>query len=48
MADVDIARNPDAHTGIGMVLADERIAEYERNPDDVATRDEHLAEARRR
>lgn len=27
---------------------DERLAEHERNPDDVVTRDEVLAEARRR
>lgn len=27
---------------------DERLAEHERNPDDVITRDEVLAEARRR
>ena len=29
-------------------VIDERLAEHERNPDDVATRDEVLAEARRR
>jgi putative addiction module component (TIGR02574 family) len=29
-------------------VLDERLAEHERNPDDVATRDEILAEARRR
>jgi putative addiction module component (TIGR02574 family) len=34
----------DAHRAV----IDERIAEHERNPDDVATRDEVLAEARRR
>ena len=28
-------------------VLDERLAEHERNPDDVATRDEVLAEARR-
>lgn len=34
----------DAHRAV----VDERLAEHERNPDDVATRDEILAEARRR
>ena len=34
----------DAHRAV----LDERLAEHERNPDDVATRDEILAEARRR
>ena len=34
----------DAHHAV----LDERLAEHERNPDDVATRDEILAEARRR
>ena len=34
----------DAHREV----IDERLAEHERNPDDVATRDEVLAEARRR
>jgi putative addiction module component (TIGR02574 family) len=34
----------DAHRAV----LDERLAEHERNPDDVATRDEVLAEARRR
>jgi putative addiction module component (TIGR02574 family) len=34
----------DAHRAI----IDERLAEHERNPDDVVTRDEVLAEARRR
>jgi putative addiction module component (TIGR02574 family) len=34
----------DAHPAI----IDERLAEHERNPDDVATREEVLAEARRR
>jgi putative addiction module component (TIGR02574 family) len=34
----------DAHRAV----IDERLAEHERNPDDVATRDEVLAEARRR
>lgn len=34
----------DAHRGV----IDERLAEHERNPDDVVTRDEVLAEARRR
>ena len=29
-------------------VIDERLAEHEANPDDVATRDEVLAEARRR
>lgn len=44
-----LAANPsavplgDAHR----TVIDERIAEHERNPDDVATRDEVLAEARR-
>ena len=33
----------DAHRAV----LDERLAEHERNPDDVATRDEILAEARR-
>ena len=33
----------DAHRAV----LDERVAEHERNPDDVATRDEVLAEARR-
>jgi len=33
----------DAHR----TVLDERLAEHERNPDDVATRDEVLAEARR-
>ena len=33
----------DAHRAV----IDERIAEHERDPDDVATRDEVLAEARR-
>ena len=34
----------DAHR----TVLDERLAEHERNPDHVATRDEVLAEARRR
>lgn len=34
----------DAHREV----IDERLAEHERNPDEVATRDEVLAEARRR
>ena len=34
----------DAHRAV----LDERLAEHERNPDDVVTRDEILAEARRR
>jgi putative addiction module component (TIGR02574 family) len=34
----------DAHRAV----LDERLAEHERNPDDVATRDEILGEARRR
>jgi putative addiction module component (TIGR02574 family) len=34
----------DAHR----VVIDERLAEHERNPDDVVSRDEILAEARRR
>ena len=34
----------DAHRAV----LDERLAEHERNPDDVAIRDEILAEARRR
>ena len=34
----------DAHRAV----LDERLAEHERNPEDVATRDEVLAEARRR
>ena len=34
----------DAHRAV----LEERLAEHERNPDDVATRDEILAEARRR
>ena len=34
----------DAHRAV----LDERLAEHERNPDDVAARDEILAEARRR
>ncbi len=34
----------DAHRAV----LDERLAEHERNPDDVATGDEILAEARRR
>ena len=34
----------DAHCAV----IDERLAEHERNPDDVMTRDEALAEARRR
>lgn len=34
----------DAHRAV----LDERLAEHERNPDDVATRDEIVAEARRR
>lgn len=44
-----LAANPsavplgDAHR----TVIDERIAEHERNPDDVATRDDVLAEARR-
>ena len=33
----------DAHRAV----LDERLAEHERNPDDIATRDEVLAEARR-
>lgn len=33
----------DAHR----VMIDERLAEHERNPDDVVSRDEVLAEARR-
>ena len=33
----------DAHRA----MIDERLAEHERNPDDVVTRDEVLAEARR-
>ena len=44
-----LAANPaalplgDAHRA----LLDERLAEHERNPDDIATRDEVLAESRR-
>ncbi|HTO45111.1 MAG TPA: addiction module protein [Burkholderiales bacterium] len=34
----------DAHRAV----LEERLAEHERNPDDVATRDEIVAEARRR
>ncbi len=34
----------DAHRAV----IDERLAEHERNPDDVVTRDDVLAEARRR
>lgn len=34
----------DAHRAV----IDERLAEHERNPDDVVTRDEVLADARRR
>ena len=34
----------DAHRAV----IDERLAEHERNPDDVVSRDELLAEARRR
>ena len=34
----------DAHRAV----IDERLAEHERNPDDVVSRDEVLAEARRR
>ena len=34
----------DAHRA----MIDERLAEHERNPDDVVSRDEVLAEARRR
>jgi putative addiction module component (TIGR02574 family) len=45
-----LAANPsalplsDAHRAV----LDERLAEHERNPDDIATRNEILAEARRR
>ena len=43
-ADPSAASRSDAHrAGI-----DERLAEHERNPDDVITRDEVLSEARRR
>jgi putative addiction module component (TIGR02574 family) len=44
-----LAANPaalplgDAHRAV----LDERLAEHERNPDDIATRDEVLAESRR-
>jgi len=33
--------------GAHRAVIDERLAEHERNPDDVATRDEVLSEARR-
>ena len=44
VADPSAALLSDAHCAV----IDERLAEHERNPDDVVTRDEVLSEARRR
>ena len=43
-ADSSAASISDAHRAV----IDERLAEHERNPDDVVTRDKVLSEARRR
>lgn len=43
-ADPSAVQLGDAHRAV----IDERLAEHERNPDDVVTRDEVLADARRR
>ena len=43
-ADPSAASLSDAHRAV----IDERLAEHERNPDDVVTRDKVLSEARRR